>query len=106
MNTNDLSKFGYRELALAGKLLSALKTGNDKTEYLTEGIKVEFNPNSGNVFLVDDDCNVAMMNGDKLEDFFSCPQCEHEGFKEEMEHNADDKDCQEYLEQIVVKVGA
>jgi hypothetical protein len=46
---------------------------------------------------------VAMMNGDKLESFYSCPQCGHEGFKDEMEHEGN-KDCQEYLESIGIEV--
>jgi len=99
-NTQDLSKFGYRELDLAGDLLKALKTDKDKTRFLGEGIVVEFNPNSGNVFLVDSDYNVAMMNGDNLEDFFTCPYCGHEGFLEDMKHTPKDKECKEYLKQI------
>lgn len=101
MNTKDLSKFGYRELDMAGDLLKALSEPHkNNTSYLNNGIAIEFNPNSGKVFLVDDDCNVAMMNGENLEDFFVCPQCGHEGFLEEMEHNKDNEDCQEYLKQI------
>lgn len=38
------------------------------------------NQNSGNVFLTDDDCNVLMMNGDKLEGFYNSPYEGHEGF--------------------------
>lgn len=99
-NTRDLMKFGYRELALAGELLSALKTDKDNTRFLSHGVAVEFNPNSGNVFLVDEDYNVAMMNGEMLEDFFSCPICGHEGFLEDMKHGKGNKECQEYLKQI------
>jgi len=99
-NTRDLASFGYRELALAGELLKTLKTKNDKTKFLSHPLSIEFNPNSGNVFLVDDDCNVAMMNGEYLEDFFSCPICGHEGFLEDMEHDKDNEECQDYLKQI------
>ena len=99
-NTQDFSKFGYRELAIAGELLSAYKQDKDKTKFLGDGIKIEFNPNSGNVFIVDEDYNVAMMCDDLLEDFFSCPQCGHEGFLEDMEHNLDHPECNEYLKSI------
>jgi hypothetical protein len=99
--TQDLSKFGYMELKEAAKLLSAYKQLNDKTNFLGNEIRVEFNPESGNVFLVDEDCNVAMMNGNELQDWFVCPNCSHEGFAEDMKHGEDDKDCQEYLEQIL-----
>ena len=100
MNTQDMSKFGYRELDMAGDLLKAYKGENDNTRFLGDGVKVEFNPNSGNVFLVDEDYNVAMMNGDKLEDWFYCPVCGHEGFLDEMDHSEDNEECQEYLESI------
>ena len=101
-NTQDLSEFGYRELRMAGELLLALKTVNDDTEHLGDGVKVEFNPHSGKVFLVDNDYNVAMMNGHNLEDWFTCPYCGHEGFKEDMKHEPEDEECTRYLEDIGV----
>lgn len=80
MNTRDLSKFGYRELALAGQLLTALGSPRDNdTNQLDVGVCVEFNPESAMVFLVDEDFNVAVMEGDKLVDFLSCPNCGTEG---------------------------
>lgn len=100
MNTQDLSDYGYRELDMVGDLLKAYKSNHDKTNFLGTGIKHEFNPNSGNVFLVDEDYNVGMMNGEDLEDFFSCPICGHEGFLEEMYHGEETPECQEYLESI------
>jgi len=58
--TADFSKFGYRELKLASELLQAyLEQGAD---FLTEGITLNFNINSGFVFLSDEDYNVAMLN--------------------------------------------
>jgi len=79
-NTQDLSEFGFIERQEAGRLLGALGTHHDKTDNMGDGVKVEFNPMSGNVFLVDEDYNVAMMNGHDLETFYSCPQCGNEGF--------------------------
>lgn len=101
-NTRDLLDFGYRELDMAGDLLKAFKTVNDDTTYLGSNITIEFNPNSGCVFLVDEDYNVAMMNGHNLEDWFSCPICGHEGFKEDMKHNENNAECQDYLKDIGV----
>jgi hypothetical protein len=101
-NTRDLLNFGYRELDMAGTLLKTLKTVNDDTKYLDSNVTIEFNQSSGNVFLVDEDCNVAMMNGHQLEDWFYCPICGHEGFKEDMEHGEDNEECQEYLKDIGV----
>ena len=97
-NTQDLSEFGFKELSITSTLLKEYC----KNPYVLEGsnINVEFNPNSGNVFLVDENYNVAMMNGDNLELWYSCPICGHEGFLEDMKHNEDDKECQEYLNEI------
>jgi hypothetical protein len=80
-NTQDFSKFGYRELDIAGDLLKAY--ANEPSILPGDTIQVEFNPNSGNVFLVDSEYNVAMFNGDKMERFYNCPNCGHEGFAEE-----------------------
>lgn len=77
-NTQDLSKFGYTELEEAGTLLTAYC--KDSPDFLEEGVAVEYNPNSGCVFLVDSDYNVGMMNGNDLEQWLSCPECGTEGF--------------------------
>jgi hypothetical protein len=87
-NTRDLSSFGWRELKMAAELLTAL-VEQGKPDELWEGIAVEFNPNSGHVFLVDEDFNVALLNGDKLETWFHCGECGLEGFAEDI--NADDE---------------
>jgi hypothetical protein len=96
--TNDLSRFGMREYAMAGELLTAY--GENGADFLGDGVQVWMNADSGNVSLCDSDYNVGMMNGDKLEQFFSCPECGHEGFLEDMDHNPDNEECQEYLKQI------
>jgi hypothetical protein len=96
-NTRDLMQFGYRELKMAADLLTAFKDREkDLTERLGSNVAIEFNPMSGNVFLIDEDFNVAMMNGDYLEDFYSCPECGNEGFKDELkEHGM--RCCLEYV---------
>lgn len=82
--TSDLTKFGYRELDMAGDLLKAYaKNGCDFLGYDTN---VFMNSNSGNVFLADEDGGVGMMNGDKLEQWFSCPECGAEGFDNDEGH--------------------
>ena len=98
-STQDLSLFGWRERDMAGDLLKALGRDNDKTRFLGNDVRVEFNPNSGNVFLVDGDYNVAMMNGEDLEDWFFCLECGHEGFREDMPHKGN-KGCKQYLADI------
>lgn len=96
MTTEDLSQFGYRELAMAGDLLKAYA---ENPIEIGEGLKLMMNTGSGNVFLTSDEYRVLMMNGDKIEQFYSCPECGHEGFLEDMEHEGN-KECQEYLKSI------
>jgi hypothetical protein len=98
-NTRDLLRFGYRELHLAGELLTALKTDKDKTKFLGDEVSIELNPNIGNVFMVDEECNVAMMNGENLEDWFMCPQCGHEGFLADIAHKGG-KECKRWVKEI------
>ena len=101
--TADLSGFMYVELTEAIELLKAYR--EQRADFMGEGLTLNFNKNSGYVFLCDEDYNVAMLNGDKIEQWFNCPQCGHEGFKEDMQHGEDNKDCQEYLKEIGVKGG-
>src|SRR5678815_1789394 len=91
--TADLSDFGYRELAMAADLLQAYKERDkDNTRLLGDGLSLCMNTNSGYVFLTDEDYNVAMMNGDVLEDWHTCSECGHEGFAEDLddEHHLND----------------
>lgn len=82
--------FGLRELRLAAQLLSILKTNQDRTLRLGEKVTPEFNPDSGFVFLIDEDFNVAMINGETLEDWLMCPECGSEGFVSELEHSTNE----------------
>jgi len=100
--TENLADFGNREKGMAGELLMALSNGNLPDDFNDEGVKVAMNTSSGYVFLTNEDYQVAMMNGDKLESFYTCPICGHEGFLEDMAHGKDDKECQEYLKDITV----
>ena len=90
--TTDLSDFGFCELQMAAELLSAYC--KSQPEFLGDGIQVMLNTHSGYVFLTDEDFNVAMMNGDVLEEFHSCPDCGAEGFAEDM---PDTPCCRRYL---------
>lgn len=102
-NTRDLSQFGYRELDIAGDLLKAFASGREgwadqEGRELEDDIQIEFNPNSGNVFLVDDEFNVAMLNNEgKLENWVSCRACDNEGFRSEIKINDEGycEDCEE-----------
>jgi len=90
-NTRDLSKFGFKELEEAQFLITNLKNknweeGNDME--FSSGLAIEFNPESGHVFLVDEDCNCVMNNDKgKLENWICCFDCGLEGFRSEVEIN-------------------
>ena len=55
---------------------------------------------SGNVFLVDGDYNCAMMNGNKLENWFYCPNCGNEAFQSEFREECTDDCCKEYADDL------
>lgn len=86
-NTRDLSQFGMRELAIAGDLLREYSNGT--CDFLTDGVTVEFNPNSGVVFLTDDDLNVGVLEEGSLVQFFSCPECGAEGTEYDLDEDED-----------------
>lgn len=92
-NTRDLSKFGMRELAIAGDLLREYSNGT--CDFLTDGVTVEFNPNSGVVFLTDEDYNVGVLEDGALVQFYSCPVCGFEGTQEEALE--EQKDFEEHM---------
>jgi hypothetical protein len=86
--TENLAEFGARELQLAGELLTA----SFPDGFSNEGVRIGFNKMSGNVFLVNDDYQVAMFNGNDLELFHTTPYEGHEGFIIDLldEHNPED----------------
>jgi hypothetical protein len=93
--TMDLSKFGLRELEEAKVLLSWVKEIDSYGK-----VELCFNTHSGYVFLSDENYKVWMMNGNIIEEWYSCPYCGHEGFLENMEHEPEDIDCTRYMEEI------
>lgn len=89
ITTTNLADFGYREIGMAATLLSAYL---DNPNILGDGVQLMFNTHSGSVFLTDEDCNVAMINGEKLEKFYNCSNCGHEGFAEDFDSH-ENQDC-------------
>jgi hypothetical protein len=84
--TEDLADFGYRERMMAAELLAApLPDGFDD-----DGIRLAMNRDSGNVFLVNSDYQVAMMHDGELELFFTSPYEGLEGFADELADQYDD----------------
>lgn len=98
ITTTDLADFGFRELHEAGNLLKAYAS-NGIEGFTHDKVRVMMNRNSGNVFLVNSDYQVAMMNGNDLELFYSCPECGHEGFIDDMDHDGN-RECKQYYKDI------
>ena len=88
-NLNDIITFD-RERTLAIELLQAWGEQGLPNDFYEEGVKVAFNRNSGYVFLVNDEYQCAMMNGNKLESFYTSPYDGHEGFIDELIDMVDD----------------
>lgn len=101
-NLNDIIS-NSRERALAIELLQAWGKQGLPSDFYEEGVKVAMNRNSGNVFLVNEEYQCAMMNGDKLESFYTSPYDGHEGFIDELIDMVDDnwhEDDIEWLDDI------
>ena len=90
MNYTKLDQLGYREIAMLVDLLKAYdKCAPDHG--LGDGVNWEYNPNSDNIFLVDEDYKVAMINDEngKLEEWYSCGNCGIEGFQDDLVESKD-----------------
>ena len=85
MTTTDLSKFGFRELAIAGELLTAMTNNGLPKDFDDDGVTVMFNTHSGNVFLTNSEYHVAMLDGEGgLESYYVTPYDGIEGTLEEL----------------------
>jgi len=81
---NDFSKFGYRERKMAEHLLHAWNEQGLPDDFINDEVSIIMNTHSGNVFLTNSDFQVAMMNGDKLESFYTDFETGEEGFRDEL----------------------
>jgi hypothetical protein len=89
ITTTDISDFGSRERAMLVDLLIAWEKQGLPDDFYEDEVVPMMNKNSGNVFLTNSEYQVAMMNGDRLESFYSCFNCGHEGFSEGCQLNDD-----------------
>jgi hypothetical protein len=85
ITTTDFSKFGNRERHMATELLNAWESQGLPDDFYDNEVQIMMNSDSGNVFLINEDYQVAMMNGDKLESCYTTPYEGHEGFKDELQ---------------------
>ena len=69
--------FGYTELHEAGRLLQAYA---DNPIINIDGLRIECNPDSKNVYLENDENECAMLNKGKIEQVYSTPYHGHQGF--------------------------
>lgn len=86
--TTDFSTFGIRERNMAEKLLKAWRKQGLPDDFDNDEVVIMFNLMSGYVFLTNSDYKVAMMNGDKLESFYTDFETGEEGFKDELSSEA------------------
>lgn len=89
ITTTNLADFGDRELHLLIDLLQAWRDQQLPEDFCSDAVVPMLNKNSGHVFLTNSDYQVAMINGDKLDSWYSCPNCGHEGFIENCKLNDD-----------------
>jgi len=82
ITTTNIADFGAREINILIDLLTAWRDHGLPDDFSDDEVIPMFNKNSGHVFLTNDSFQVAMLNGDKLESWYSCENCSHEGFRE------------------------
>lgn len=93
ITTTDLGDFGHRERVMAEELLKAWREQGLPEDFSDDKVTLMMNTSSGHVFLVNEDFQVAMMNCDKLESFYNCPECGNEGFADDINWNAEKGLC-------------
>lgn len=86
--TSDFAEFGNRERKLGEQLLNAWNEQGLPEDFREDKVVLLLNPHSGNVFLTNSDYQVAMMNGDRLESFYTDFKTGEEGFKHELSEEA------------------
>lgn len=83
ITTTDLADFGSREHEELIKILVAWRENGLPDDFDHHDVKPMMNRNSGEVFLTNSEYQVAMRADDNLESWYTCPNCGHEGFKED-----------------------
>ncbi|HEY8891048.1 MAG TPA: hypothetical protein VIM70_12415 [Clostridium sp.] len=104
--TTNFADFGSRERAMAEDLLKASREQGFPEDFEQEEITIMMNMNSGNVFFTNSEYQVAMMNGDTLESFYSLPYGGAEGFKEDLKNELDRETLNQDDIDYMVQIGA
>ena len=101
MTTTNFAEFGYREKEMAEELLREMRLQGLPEDFYDDEVTVMFNKYSGYVFLTNSDYQVAMINGCKLESFYTLPYSGEQGFLEDLlELDLDHDEDKEYLKEI------
>jgi hypothetical protein len=88
ITTTDFALFGSRERKMAEQLLRAWREQGLPKDFDPEKVTIMMNTHSGNAFLTNEEYQVAMMNGNRLESFYTDFETGEEGFKEELSEEA------------------
>ena len=107
--TEDLSEIlGYaREREMVRDILNAWGDYGLPDDFDGDGVKIGFNRQSGNVFLVNSDYQCCMVKGARLESFYSSPYQGIEGFFDELveQYSHMRHEDQEWLRDIAKNLG-
>lgn len=100
--TTNLADFGNRELAMVRDLISAMLEQGLPEDFYNNEVQPMFNQSSGCVFLTNSEYQVAMLNGDKLESFYSSPYEGFEGFYDDLKEQYEDmsEDDKEWFDNL------
>lgn len=103
--TTDLKDFRNRELAILADSINAWMDHGLPEGFEEHEVHPMFNLNSGYVFFTNSEYQVAMLADGKLELFYTCGSCGHEGFREDFNHNSNDC-CKEYMQDYGIDLDA
>lgn len=81
--TTDLSNFGTKELRELEIILEAWRNYGLPEDFEANEVIPMLNKISGDVFLINSEYQHARVEGNKLETWYTCSHCGHEGFKED-----------------------
>ena len=109
--TEDLADFGYKEQEEAKDLFQAWRETGLPVDFWNEGVRIGFNMNSGYVFLVNSELQVAMCDKDEkgklsLYSFYSSPYEGKEGSFDELLDEYEDMqpEDQEWFHQLAESI--
>ena len=107
--TEDLSDIlaNAREREEVRDILNAWGNHGLPDDFNDDGVKIAFNRHSGNVFLVNGDCQWCMVSDGKLESCYSSPCQGIEGFFDELveQYSHMHREDQEWLRDIAKNLG-